>query len=250
MMFSYQLYSSRNFPPLGDTLKMLAAAGYDGAEGFGGLYADRLGLSELAAGLAATGLKMHSGHFGLDQVEDTPDWAIEVAQTLGMSQVIVPWIHPDLRPKDAAGWRAFGARLQKAGAPMRAAGLRFGWHNHDFEFHALPDGTFPQTALFDGGPDLAWEMDVAWVVRGGADPLEWIAAHQHRIIAAHVKDIAPKGQNMDEDGWADVGHGIVPWAQIMVALRAIGVKNLVMEHDNPSDHTRFATRALAAAKSL
>ncbi len=249
-MFSYQLYSSRNFPPVGETLKMLADLGYQAAEGFGGLYADQTSLAALAAGLRATGLKMPSGHFGLDQVEDTPDWAIEVAQSLGMTQVIVPWISPDLRPKDAAGWRALGARLQKAGAPIVAAGLHFGWHNHDFEFVALPDGTIPQTALFEGGPDLSWEMDVAWVVRGGADPLAWIEAHKDRIIAAHVKDIAPMGQNLSEDGWADVGHGIVPWGNIMPALRAIGVENFVMEHDNPSDHARFAARALARAKSF
>lgn len=249
-MFSYQLYSSRNYPPLGDTLCMLADLGYDGVEGFGGLYADRATLDVLAQGLQSTGLKMASGHFGLDQVEQTPDWALEVAKTLGISQVIVPWLHRDMRPTDAAGWYALGARLQKAGAPIRAAGLRFGWHNHDFEFAALPDGSIPQTALFEGGPDLAWEMDVAWVVRGGADPLSWIAAHKHRIIAAHVKDIAPAGQNMDEDGWADVGHGTVAWAQIMPALRAIGVSNFVMEHDNPSDHARFASRALTAAKTF
>ena len=47
-MISYQLYSSRNFPTTADTLKMLAAAGYEGAEGFGGLYADKAGLADLA----------------------------------------------------------------------------------------------------------------------------------------------------------------------------------------------------------
>ncbi len=249
-MFSYQLYSSRNYPALGATLQMLADLGYDGVEGFGGLYADKASLADMAAGLKATGLKMYSGHFGLDQVENSPDFAIEVAKTLGMSQVIVPWIHPDMRPTDGAGWRALGARLQKAGAPVVAAGLKFGWHNHDFEFVALPDGTIPQTALFEGGPDLAWEMDVAWVVRGGADPLAWIDVHKNRIIAAHVKDIAPAGQNLAEDGWADVGHGTVAWGQIMPALRAIGVENFVMEHDNPSDHARFASRALASAKTF
>ena len=39
-------------------------------------------------------------------------------------------------------------------------------------------------------------------------------------------------------------HGY--WA----ALRAIGVKHFVMEHDNPSDHKRFATRAIASAKGF
>lgn len=248
-MFSYQLFSSRNFPPLSDTLKMLAEVGYGGAEGFGGLYADKAGLADLSAGMKANGLKMRSGHFGIDQVEQTPDWAIEVATTLGMETVIVPWLHPDQRPKDGAGWHALGVRLQKAGAPIRAAGLQFGWHNHDFEFFKTPDGAIPQTALFEGGPDLKWEMDVAWVVRGGADPLAWIKDHAHRLVAAHVKDIAPAGENLAEDGWADVGHGTVDWKTILPALRAVGVTNFVMEHDNPSDHRRFATRALASAQS-
>ena len=55
-MFSYQLYSSRNFPPLARVLAMLAKEGYDGAEGFDGIYADAAGLLELAEGLHATGV--------------------------------------------------------------------------------------------------------------------------------------------------------------------------------------------------
>ncbi len=249
-MISYQLYSSRNFPPLNETLTMLSNAGYDGVEGFGGLYADKAGLSELSAGLKSNGLKMSSGHFGLSQIEDTPDWAIEVAHELGMRTVIVPWIHPDDRPVDGAGWKALGVRLQNAGAPIRAAGLEFGWHNHDFEFGKTSDGAIPQTAVFDGGPDLKWEMDVAWIIRGAADPLAWIKEHADRIVAAHVKDIAPAGENVDEDGWADVGFGTVDWKAIMEALRGIGVSNFVLEHDNPADHVRFATRSLASVKAL
>ena len=249
-MFSYQLYSSRNFPPLAKTLEMLAQTGYKAVEGFGGLYADPAGLSDLHAGLQACGLKMPSGHFGLSQVEDTPDWAIKVAKTLGMEQVIVPWIHPDERPTTGKGWHDLGARLQKAGGPIRDAGLKFGWHNHDFEFVKTADGVIPQTALFEGGPDLGWEMDVAWVVHGGADPLAWIDTHKSRLIAAHVKDIAAKGGNLAEDGWADLGYGVVDWATILPALRKIGVTNFVMEHDNPADHARFASRSLASAEKL
>jgi sugar phosphate isomerase/epimerase len=245
-MFSYQLYSSRNFPPLGDTLAMLAKAGYTSVEGYGGLYEDAAGL---AAALHKNHLTMPTGHFGLAMLEQEVSHALTVATTLGMEKIYCPHIMPNERPTDAAGWRAFGARLDKVGAPYRAAGFGFGWHNHDFELVALPDGTIPQDAMFEGGPGLEWEMDVAWVVRGGADPLAWIKKYGSRITAAHVKDIAPAGQNKDEDGWADVGHGTVDWKVLMTALRGIGVKHFVMEHDNPSDHHRFATRALASVKT-
>lgn len=248
-MISYQLYSSRNFPPLGDTLAMLAKAGYASVEGFGGLYADADKLAQMAAGLTASGMTMPTGHFGLPMIEENPDFVIEIAQTLGLQKVFCPHVMPADRPVDRAGWRAFGARLQAAGAPIVAAGFGFGWHNHDFEFKATPDGVIPHVAMFEGGPDLEWEMDVAWVVRGGGDPLDWIARYAGRITAAHVKDIAPAGTTA-EDGWADVGHGVMDWPAIMAALRGAGCDIFVMEHDNPADHVRFATRSLAAVKGF
>jgi len=249
-MLCYQLYSSRNFPPLSDTLKMLADLGYEGVEGYGALYADDALVAELAAALKATGLKMPTAHFGLAQIESDPAKVIATAKALGISHVYCPYLMPDDRPKDAAGWRAFGARLQAAGKPLKAAGLGFGWHNHDFEFVALPDGSIPQAAIFEGGPDLEWEMDVAWVIRGNADPKAWILKHAHRITSAHVKDIAPKGEKTDEDGWADVGTGTVDWKGLMAALREAGCTTFVMEHDNPKDHARFARVSLANAKGL
>jgi sugar phosphate isomerase/epimerase len=249
-MFSYQLYSSRNFPPLATTLRMLDDAGYAGVEPYAGLYADDAGLAALTEGLAATGLTVATGHFALEMLEQSPDRAIAIARRLGMQRLYCPYLMPDDRPTDAGGWRAFGARLQAAGAPVRAAGLGFGWHNHDFEFVALPDGTIPQVALFEGGPTLEWEMDVAWVIRGGADPLVWIDRYKDRITSAHIKDIAPAGQNTDQDGWSDVGDGIVDWAACLAALRAAGCRNFILEHDNPSDDKRFAARSLAAVQAM
>jgi len=249
-MFSYQLYSSRNFPPVDQTLRMLADLGYTGVEGYGALYADAVMVDATAAGLAATGLAMPTGHFGLEMLENDVDRVLSIARTLKMERIYCPYLPPESRPADHAGWHALGVRLEVAGRPYRDAGFGFGWHNHDFEFHALPDGTLPQDAIFAGGPGLEWEMDVAWIIRGGADPLVWIKKYGDRITAAHIKDIAPKGENADEDGWADVGHGTVDWPRLMAALRAVGVRHFIMEHDNPSDHARFAARSITSAKEF
>ncbi len=247
MGFSYQLYSSRNFPPLANTLKELGDAGYDSAEGYGGVYGD---LAALAEGLKANGLTMPTGHFGIDQLENDVEGVLNIARTVGMKRIYCPYLMPDQRPTTLQGWRDFGARLQKASAPYKAAGYGFGWHNHDFEFFAL-EGSTAQDAIFEGGPDLEWEMDVAWVVRGGADPLAWIDRHGHRVTTAHVKDIAPKGEKLDEDGWADVGTGTVDWKAIMAALRSkTPCSTFVMEHDNPSDQSRFITVSITNAKAL
>lgn len=249
-MFSYQLYSSRNFPPMSATFEMLAQAGYQAVEGYGALYADDAAVEATKAGLAATGLTMPTGHFGLAMLETEVEKVLGIAKALKMQRLYCPHLMPDDRPTDGAGWNAFGARLEKIAKVYRAEGYGFGWHNHDFEFRPTADGSIPQEEIFAGGPHLEWEIDVAWVVRGGADPLAWIERYKDRITAAHVKDIAPAGENKDEDGWADVGHGTVDWPAIMAALRAIGVKHFVMEHDNPKDHKRFATRSLTAAKGF
>ncbi|NJM81416.1 MAG: sugar phosphate isomerase/epimerase [Tabrizicola sp.] len=249
-MPGYQLYSSRKFPPLTDTLRMLAEAGYGTVEGFEGQYATDDQLEEFSSALQASGLKMPTGHFSLKLLEEAPAKVLAIARRLGVERVYCPYLLPEHRPADAAGWRAFGARLEQAGRPIRAAGLGFGWHNHDFEFKPLPDGSIPQAELFAGGPSLEWEIDVAWIVRGGADPIQWIRRYANRITAAHVKDIAPAGENGEEDGWADVGHGTVDWPSVLAALRTTGCRHFVMEHDNPSDHARFARRSIAALRMI
>lgn len=248
--FSYQLYSSRNFPPLADTLAMVAKAGYAQVEGYGGLYSNPTLVAELKASLASNGLHMASGHFSLEMLESDRATVLDIARTFDMTAIYCPYLVAEQRPTDAAGWVAFGKRLQEAGRPYRDAGYDFGWHNHDFEFRPLLDGTMPQERIFEGGPDLSWEGDIAWVVKGGGDPVSWIRKFKDRITAAHIKDIAPAGECTDEDGWADVGHGTMDWTGIMAELRGAGVKLFVMEHDNPSDDRRFATRSIAAANSF
>lgn len=245
--FSYQLYSSREFPPLADTLAMLKSLGYSQVEGYGGVYGD---LDALSAGLKANGLSMPTGHFSIDMLENDRDGVMKIVKATGMHTIYCPFIMPDQRPKDAAGWRAFGERLQAASEPYRNAGLGFGWHNHDFEFVATPDGAIPQEAIFKAAPDISWEADIAWIVRGGADPLDWIKRHGKRITAVHVKDIAPAGQNRDEDGWADVGHGTVDWKSIWQALKGTPARAFIMEHDKPKDHRRFASRSIEAARAF
>lgn len=247
MTWSFQLYSARNFTPWDDVLAMVAATGYRNVEGFGGLYEDP---AALRAMLDRHGLSMPTGHFSLDLLENDFDKARSIAETLGVTTIICPHIAADHRPSDEAGWRGFAARLAAVNDTCAKAGYAFGWHNHDFEL-ANTDGIVPMRVILDTAPEIGWEIDVAWVVRGGADPLAWIGEYGTRIIAAHVKDIAPRGEAADEDGWADVGHGVIDWPVIMKALREqTAAKIFIMEHDNPNDVKRFASRSLASAQQF
>lgn len=249
MTFSYQLYSSRNFPPLRDTLTMLAKAGYSSVEGFGALFDPPVDLGALRADLDAAELTMPTAHIGVEVMRDEPARAIEIAKAIGASAVFGPYLDAPDRPTTPQGWRDFGAMLGEVAQPLQAAGLEVGWHNHDFEFTRV-EGALPIDLILDAAPTLKVELDVAWCVKGGEDPLPWIAANSDRILAAHIKDIAPEGTAEDEDGWADVGDGTMDWPAYMAALKATPCRHFIAEHDNPNDHTRFATRSFAAMTAL
>ncbi|MFV0383871.1 sugar phosphate isomerase/epimerase family protein [Paracoccus sp. (in: a-proteobacteria)] len=249
MDFSFQLYSARNFQPWDQVVTTIAGLGYTQVEGFGGVYADP---ARFRALLDENGLTMPSGHFfPIGSFEDGLATSLATAKTLGMTRIFCP--APEDRWRngtDAANWIALARRLEEACKKVNDAGFRFGWHNHHWEFMPLPGGEIAMDLILEHAPSIEWEMDVAWVARGKADPLTWIADHGDRITTAHVKDIAPAGENTAEDGWADLGHGTVDWKTIMTALRGAGVDLFVMEHDNPSDLARFASRSADTFRSL
>ena len=116
---SYQLYSSRGFPPLEKTLAMLAKEGYKEVEGFGGVYQDP---GATSASLEAAGLEMPSGHFDIDVLEQDLEACLGVARTLGVKTIYSPWLKPEDRPTDATGWRDLGERLAKIQEPVNGAG--------------------------------------------------------------------------------------------------------------------------------
>lgn len=243
---SFQLYSAREFPPLADQLATLAALGFTNVEPYGDLYRD---IDGLKAALNANGLSAMSGHFDLPMLERDAPGAIAIANTLGMKIIIAPWLEQADRPRDAAGWKALAARLAKLHAVFSAAGLTFGWHNHDFEFTPLADGTMPIEHLLEGN-DVGLELDVAWVVRAGVDPLPWLSRYSDRLLAVHVKDIAPAGENVDQDGWAHLGKGTVDWKAIWPAVAATKARLAILEHDQPLDWRLFAEESAATLLAL
>lgn len=244
-VLSFQLYSARNVPSLEDFLATLGALGYTQVEGYGGLYADAAGL---AANLEKNGLSMPTGHFGPAQVADVSA-TLKTAETLGMKKIFCPHIGPEGRSEDESKWLELAETLAKAAEIYTNEGYGFGWHNHDFEFVPTTSGRTPMEILLETAPTIEWECDVAWVVRGKADPVAWFDKYGDRITAVHVKDIAPAGQAADEDGWADVGHGVLDWDTLITKVQSkTRAQYFVAEHDKPSDEVRFATRSIATAK--
>lgn len=239
-----QLYTLRNLPQsLDEVLGLVASAGYPGVETVGD---HKLPVSQMQDLLAKHNLKAVSTHVGLQGLESDLDNIIAFHQGIGNRAIVLPALPQDVRPADAAGWRAIGQRLDAIGATCAAAGMRFLYHNHAWEMTEYDGKPAIDWLLESAAPDhLHWEPDLAWIVRGNADPITMLKRHAGRCTRIHVKDLAAEGQGQDEMGFADVGSGTLDWSKLLPAAKAAGGEWFVVEHDLPKDAAKTARNSYA-----
>lgn len=236
---AFQLYSARN-TPLDQALKLIASAGYREVEAYGANVEDPQRLQAL---LDENSLQLVSMHVGFDELKNNMNDTIALARELEVNHLVCPYLTEEQRPDTKEGWLEIANALADFNSQISSVGRDFAWHNHDFEFIRLADGSLPMRTLLDEAPDMHWEIDVGWIARVGQDPTSWIRTYPDRISAVHFKDVAQAGECEDEDGWADVGYGIVDWQALPEELAKTECEHFIVEHDNPSDLKRFAERS-------
>ncbi|GEO16395.1 sugar phosphate isomerase/epimerase family protein [Microvirga aerophila] len=231
---SIQLYTLRSLENLDRILDTVAEAGYRYVETVGSHLDDA---ASVRAKLDARGLKASSSHVSLGALREKPEAVLDACRTLGFTHLFMPAVPPDQRDMEAEGWRSLGQELGRIAQRFQEQGIGLGYHNHHWELKPKDGGKTALELIFEAaeGSPLSWEADVAWLARGNVDPEEWINRYRTKITAAHVKDIAPPGQNEDQDGWADVGSGTLDWRNLWRVCRDAGAKWMVVEHDKPAD---------------
>ncbi|MCP4380026.1 MAG: sugar phosphate isomerase/epimerase [Hyphomicrobiales bacterium] len=245
---AFQLYSSRLFPPVVDHLPELKAMGYDAIEPWPPAYEDDP--AEFRRRLDDAGLACFGFHMPLAGLVSEPNRYIEIAQTLGARYMIPPFVPEEERENTARFWQKIGGDLAAGAAKAAPHGLRVAWHNHDFEYVALEDGTRPIDHLLEAaGETVAFEIDCGWIRRAGADPATELARYAGRIAAIQTKDMAPPG-TIEDDGWAATGDGIIDWPSLIPLFRETTADHIVTEHDNPSDWRRFAERSIRYLREI
>ena len=239
--FGIQLYTLRDAmeDDVDRTLAAVAEMGYAEVE-LAGLHGRTPG--EMRRALDAVGLTAASSHQSIEEVRG--DWArvLDGARTLGQSLVVVPGLPGEERT--AEGLRRVADDFDRAGEAAERAGLRFGYHNHDWEMRPLADGTVPIDLLMERtDPSVVdWQMDIFWTVHGGAEPERRLRSG--RVTSVHVKDRTADGEMVD------VGQGEIDFASILNLAEANGLRHAFVEHDRPDDPLESARRSLAHLRVL
>lgn len=208
------------------TLRDVAAIGYREVE-FAGLF--DTDLQKVEKWLTKYQLTSPASHQPLARLKSGLQGVIREARTLGQTYIVCPWIDaPDRR--DAAGWRRVAADFNRIGESLQRAGLRFAYHNHDFEFERLPTGEVGYDILLaQCDPKLVrMELDLFWITKGGRDPLAYFEKWPGRFPLVHVKDMTGNGV------MTNVGQGHIDWGRIFAKRREAGIEHFFVEHDNPS----------------
>ena len=246
---SIQLYTLRTMEDVDRILDTVAEAGYRYVETVGSHLDNAAGIRSK---LDARGLKASSSHVSMAALREKPDAVVEACRTLGFTDLYMPAVPPEQRDMGADGWRSLGRELGGMAQRFQEQGIRLGYHNHHWELKPKDGAKTALELIFEEaeGSPLAWQVDVAWLARGNVDPKEWISRYRSRITAAHVKDIAPPGQNEDQDGWTDVGSGVLDWRDLWRVCREAGAEWMVVEHDKPADPAETARASFNFLKTI
>jgi sugar phosphate isomerase/epimerase len=225
-----QLYSLRDVinKDVKGTLKQLSDWGYKELETYGYNNGMLFGMKskEFADYVSSLGMKVMSGHYGMDVVRGNWEQAVADAKEAGQGYVVVPWIVEAERTLD--GYKKICGELNKAGEMANKYGLRMGYHNHAFEFEKVGGQVAFDMMLKELDPKMiGMELDIFWVVRAGQDPIQYFSKYPGRFEQWHVKDM----DKTNKDRNADVGTGSINYKPIFAQAKKSGMKHFYIEQE-------------------
>lgn len=225
------LYSVRSHcttaEDLNETLRKIAAIGYPTVQvsGVGPIAPDEIAkmLTEHKLGACAT-------HEKLDALTGDIEAVIQKMKTLGAPFTALGY--PGDEYFCSGGAEKLAGKLIPAAKAIDAAGLSFGYHNHEWEFARFDRKRTYFEEFLEATMDapISVELDVHWVVRGGASPARFIREHAGRMGPMHIKDFAVDDR---KPVFAEVGEGNLDWDAILPAAREAGIRTYIVEQDQP-----------------
>lgn len=241
-----QLYSVRDDmkkDPAG-TLKLLSAMGYRYVEHAN--YIDRkfygYTASEFKKRLDGLGMKMLSGHTVFNknhwdatkkEFTDTWKYTVEDAATAGQQFVISPWLDESYR-KNADDLKRYMQVFNQCGELCKKSGMKFGYHNHDFEFNQHLGGmrVYDIILQYTDPALVAQQLDTGNLYNGGATAMETVKKYPGRFELMHVKDEI-KSENGNEKFESTVlGKGIVNVKEVIdFGRKSGGTTHFIIEQE-------------------
>jgi len=227
-MYTVREQAEQNLPAV---LQAISKIGYQEVELYWNLYSHPV--PELRRMLADHGLRAPSGHLDYKGFERKLDYA----RDLGLDYVVCPML-PKKMWNSLDGFKRAADQFNRWGEKSRQLEMRFGFHNHNYEFRRFGDVSGFETLVAHTDPKLvSLEMDCYWVTQAGHDPVEMLTQYGSRVRMLHIKDrkpgFPPSHQlNSSAEHFTEVGTGTIDWPAVVGAAQKTGVEHYFVEQDS------------------
>ncbi len=206
------------------TLKQLAALGIKQIESAGSDKGYYYGLQPTVIKkiCADLGMKLSSGHIHLD---DKWKQTLEDAVLSGQEYLICSSMPAAGQTVD--NYKKTAAAFNKAGEDSNKVNIKFGYHNHDFEFEKQNGQVLYDVLLDNTDANLVhMELDLGWVIATGNDPLTYFKNYPGRFPLWHLKDM-----NLQKKESTEFGKGSLNILQILQHREQSGLKYFYVEQE-------------------
>lgn len=227
-----QLYTVRDQAEkdLPQVLQKIQAIGYKEVEPYWNVYTHPA--AELRRMISDHGLSAPSGHFNYEGLPAKLDYARE----LGVQWVVCPML-PKSMWDSLDGFKQAAEQFNKWGEQASSLGMKFAFHNHNYEFKNFGSATGFHTLVTNTDPKLvSFEVDCYWVTQAGRDPVQMIEILGQRVRMLHLKDRKPgfpASQQLNDaaEHFTEVGNGSIAWEKVLQAAKKVGVEHYYVEQD-------------------
>ncbi len=206
------------------TLKLLATLGIKQIESAGSVKGNYYGLKprEMKKICTDLGMKLSSGHIHLD---DKWKQTMEDAVASGQEYLICSSMPSSGQTVD--NYKKTAAAFNKAGEDCKKINIKFGYHNHDFEFDKVDGQILYDVLLNNTDASLVnMELDLGWVIATGNDPINYFKNYPGRFPLWHLKDM-----DLAKKHSTEFGKGSLNIKQILANSKLSGMKYFYVEQE-------------------
>lgn len=250
--FGLQLYTLRDVfgnDPKG-YIQQIGSFGYTQIESYEGKDGMFWGMkpAEFNQCIKDAGMTLISSHCDIDK--DFENKVIDAA-SIGMKYLICAWVGPQ---KSIDDFKKIAEDFNVKGALCKKHGIKFAYHNHDYSFKEI-DGEIPQDVMIQmTDPALVdFEMDIYWVITGGADPIDYLKKYNGRFKLGHLKDRLKNAQPSETNASCTLGTGSINYKKILPIAKANGMEYFFLEQERydgttPLECTKDSAQYLKSIK--